>query len=534
MTKEELIAKLSDLEWEDFEVKEAKGEVPKSAWETVSAFANTAGGWLVFGVKQSCSVFQVVQMTNPEKIEQDFLATLRGGQKFNTIINPTCTKYSVDDQTVLAFYIPVSASKPVYYNTQSNTYIRRGSADQKATQAEIDAMYRDQTFGTKTSELAIGSSYKDLKDKSIREYRDYMSRFNISVSYNRMELDEFLVKMRVLDRETQQCTFAGLLFFGQREAVEKYFADFRIDVLEIPGTSYTDASSRYTFRLSEDDYENLWEAYFECMKRLRKEVDVEFKLNPEGFGEELSPGLLAVREALVNMLMHADYFAPACPRVRIFNNHIEYYNPGGLPKPLKELKGNDLSIPRNPILAKLFRMVKLAENAGYGFDKIDDNWKDYNGTVPDYILSFDSTIVNLITVSGESDVQNDGEHSERLRRDYGEISESIHHELGTLRSRLAVASELTIEYLQGNYGVFTGYLRDKYGINTLHFADKERALFILILIDAYPQITREQIAQVLGVSLSTIEKTMRELKKDVPIKLIGASKTGKWIIEKRQ
>jgi predicted HTH transcriptional regulator len=533
MTKDELIAKLSDLEWEDFEVKEAKGEVPKSAWETVSAFSNTAGGWLVFGVKQTGPTFEVVKMTNPEKIEQDFLGVLRGAQKFNTLINPTCARYEMEGEVVLAFYIPVSPNKPVYFNTQSNTYIRRGSADQKATQAEIDAMYRDQTFGTKSSELAVGTGLADLKEKSIREYRDYMSRFNPSVSYNRMELDDFLVKMRIIDRESRQCTFAGLLFFGNRESVEKFFADFRIDLIEVPGTSYEDASSRYTFRLTEDDYENLWEAYFECFKRLRKEVDVEFKISSEGFGEELSPGLLAVREALVNMLMHADYFAPACPRVRIFTNHIEYYNPGGLPKPLKELKGNDLSIPRNPILAKLFRMVKLAENAGFGFDKIDSNWKEYNSTEPNYVLSFDSTTVNLTTLSGDSVAQNNGESSERFRRDFGEISERIYNELGTLRSRLSVAPQLTIEYLQDNYGIITGYLRDKYGVDSAYLEEKERELFILILIDAYPQITRDQIAQVLGVSLSTIEKTMRELKKDVPIKLIGAPKTGKWIIEKR-
>ena len=50
MIKEELIAKLNDIEWEDFEVKEARSEVPKSVWGTVSAFSNTAGGWLIFGV----------------------------------------------------------------------------------------------------------------------------------------------------------------------------------------------------------------------------------------------------------------------------------------------------------------------------------------------------------------------------------------------------------------------------------------------------------------------------------------------------
>ena len=69
----------------------------------------------------------------------------------------------------------------------------------------------------------------------------------------------------------------------------------------------------------------------------------------------------------------------------------------GLPKPLEELKGKDLSIPRNPILAKLFRMVKLAENAGYGLDNIEHNWNEYNGTSVHYLIDFDSTIVNLRT-----------------------------------------------------------------------------------------------------------------------------------------
>ena len=96
MTKDELIQKLSDLEWEDFEVKSAKGEIPKDAWETVSAFSNTSGGWLIFGVKQTGKKFEIQGVNNPEKIEQDFLNTIRGG-KFNVFVATRQAKHTIDE-----------------------------------------------------------------------------------------------------------------------------------------------------------------------------------------------------------------------------------------------------------------------------------------------------------------------------------------------------------------------------------------------------------------------------------------------------
>ena len=388
MNKEKLIQKISNLEWEDFEVKTAKSALPKSVWETVSAFSNTTGGWLILGVEHKGKQYTITGVDNAEKLEQDFLNTLRG-TKFNVFVATSQELLSVDRKNLLAFYIPVHKNKPVYYNNQSNAFIRRDSSDQRATAEEIDSMLRDRAFGTKTTEIAPNTSRASLSKVSLSRYRDYMSRFNPSAGYNRFDESEFLQKLRILDGDN--CTYAGLLMLGKRDVIEKHFPDFRVDLLEIPGRSYSDAKQRYTFRIEEQ--ENLWEYYFECFTKLKKKVDVQFSLTAEGFGQELSPGLEAILEALVNLLMHTDHFSPAAPRIRVFADRIEFYNPGGLPKPFEELKNKDISLPRNPVLAKLFRMVKLAENAGFGFDKMNDNWLLYNKTEPEYQIEFDSILL---------------------------------------------------------------------------------------------------------------------------------------------
>lgn len=219
----------------------------------------------------------------------------------------------------------------------------------------------------------------------------------------------------------------------------------------------------------------------------RKVVDVEFKVSSEGFGEELSPGLMAMREALVNLLMHADYFSPAYSRIRIFNNRIEFFNPGGLPKPIEELKEKDLSMPRNPIISKLFRMVRLAENAGFGFDKIDSNWKKYNDTEPIYDISFDSTIIKLITqVVEESNETMSEELSEECRKNFGRMTEE----------------------LQSNFG------------------DGVQSTYLLIAKN--PEITAVELAIKLNVSERTIRRNIKKLFDNKLIIRIGSKKKGSW------
>ena len=102
MTKEELIGRLQDIEWDDFEVKEAKSALPKNIWETVSAFANTSGGWIVLGIKQNGKVFEIQGVENIEKLEQDFAGAVRS-QKFNIRLS-----FSINNVATISGYSGLS------------------------------------------------------------------------------------------------------------------------------------------------------------------------------------------------------------------------------------------------------------------------------------------------------------------------------------------------------------------------------------------------------------------------------------------
>ena len=79
MTREELLDRIQKYEWSDIEFKQAQRGVSQDAYETVSAFANTAGGWLVFGVRETDGALDVVGVVEVDKVQNDFLSTLRSG-----------------------------------------------------------------------------------------------------------------------------------------------------------------------------------------------------------------------------------------------------------------------------------------------------------------------------------------------------------------------------------------------------------------------------------------------------------------------
>ena len=144
MTREELLDRLQKYEWSDIEFKKARSGVPENAYETVSAFANTAGGWLVFGVQEAGRDLDVVGVLEVDKVQNDFLSTLRTGDKLNRVIKVAEDAHEVDGKTLLVFHVPESPrqDKPIFLRGDiRRSFIRRGLAMSAARWGRSNASF---------------------------------------------------------------------------------------------------------------------------------------------------------------------------------------------------------------------------------------------------------------------------------------------------------------------------------------------------------------------------------------------------------
>lgn len=475
MTKEDLLHRLSEIEWDDFEAKEAQDKLPDNVWETVSAFSNTSGGWIVFGIKQKGKRFEVQGVNNGEKTESDFLNILRNGQKFNTKIYPKAIKHEIDGKLVLAFFIESSPRKPIYYGNPINTFVRSGSGDRRADESEINAMLRDQAFGTKSEEAVKGTSLDDIKADSLATYRQRILNFHSEFLYKDLPHEEFCNAIGITS--DGMLTYGGLLMFGKRESVQRYVSNFWIDYLEIPGTTISNATARYTYRMPELD--NLWDYYQALIQRLRLHVDAPFTAGPDGFAPDDNSQLFALREGLVNMEAHADYFSPMHCTIRVFDDRIEFQNPGRFMRDMNTLREIIKSNPRNPSIIKFFRYAKLGENAGYGIHKMI-GWEQLTGKKVTFDTDYNSSTVTY------------------YRPKVGATNGG---------STTSVTTPVTTPVID---------------------VDEK----IMQIVRSTPNITRAEIGKICGMTVDGVKYHINKLKKAGRLEWKGNSRTGRWIIKK--
>ena len=139
----------------DIECKKAESSVPKSVYESYSAFANTKGGYIILGIREDKTKanpeerFVLQGIENPEKQREDFWNTINGSKVNVNILNDE-NVYVVEENgiSLIIIYVPRAEfnMRPVYVgeNPYKGTYKRNHEGDYHATEHEIRGMIRDQ------------------------------------------------------------------------------------------------------------------------------------------------------------------------------------------------------------------------------------------------------------------------------------------------------------------------------------------------------------------------------------------------------
>ena len=226
MTREELVARIKAYEWVDFECKKARADIPKDAYSTVSAFSNTQGGWLLFGISENAGRLAItgVDPRAFDRMQGAFLSTLRGGQKFNHIVHADAHVYELEGKRILAFHIHElnRRQKPLYLNGNPwQAYIRRGARDEKVTDHELQRFLRDSAPRPWDSDtLPDTDPATHLDSATVRRYQDQFYRRHpdrqpINDPLKFLEEWNFLA----LNAGRTMLTNAAVLLFGTDRAV---------------------------------------------------------------------------------------------------------------------------------------------------------------------------------------------------------------------------------------------------------------------------------------------------------------------------
>lgn len=383
----DLLGRTTGHEDAEIECKRAAGGLPKDLWETLSAFANTKGGRIVLGIDEK-SGFAVEGVPNIDSREKEFWDLLRNPEK---VSRPVCdlddvAVEQVDGRSLLVIRVPQASRKdrPVYINGNPyrGTYLRRHSGDYRCNEAEVKLMIREADSSTADTTVWPAFDIDDLDRAALTNYRNRFQTRDPTSPWNGYDDWKFLKAISGLRRDRSKnkevLTTAGLLMFGLPESVREIRPRHLIDYRQLP--EHTNLQERWIERITWE--EHLFGAFFKIYPRLTADLPTPFQLK-DGVRMEEGPVHVALREALVNLLVHADYAEREPSLILRSPESYLFRNPGSSRVPEDDMLVGNRSDPRNPTLARMFRMVGLAEEAGTGIPKIVQAWRELGLQLPE-------------------------------------------------------------------------------------------------------------------------------------------------------
>ena len=361
------------------EVKAANGGLPGSLWETYSSFANSYGGCIVCGVvERKDGSWKTTGLKDLPKIKKEFWDTIHNKRKVSLCLidEAAVNEYVVGDDIVLVIHVPRASrtQKPVYINNDvfGATFRRDHEGDYHCTEAEVRAMIRDAE--EESPDQRVLDRKLDFNRETVKAYR---TRYNIrheGSAWTELSDEDFLVQIGAADDEDGlHPTAAGLLMFGTERRITKVFPEYFLDYRE-----HMDPNIRWTDRIYSQEPEwsgNVFDFYSRVSAKLLLDLKKPFKLVDQVRVDETAQHD-AVREALVNCLVNADYYQGWNVIIKKYPDKIVMENPGTIIIGKKRMLKGGISQPRNKILFKMFNLIGLGEHAGSGVPDIFHAWKE--------------------------------------------------------------------------------------------------------------------------------------------------------------
>ncbi len=377
------LAEACDLECKAAQGREGKGELPDDFWKSYSAMANADGGVILLGVQEKPrGRFKALGLGDIERVRKALWDNLHNRKQIsvNLLTEADVESIEVDGKTVVRIRVPRATRqlRPVHVgsNPFGGTYLRRYEGDYAVDEEVVRRLLAERVEDSRDERVLKGFDFSDLDMDTVAAYRNRFAAVRPGHVWTDLPLPEFLERVGAWGKNRDEgypgLRLAGLLMFGRAEVIRDALPHYMVDFQE---RSEARAEKRWIDRLVPDGSwsGNVYDFFRKVYQRLTADLKVPFQLQ-EGQRRDDTPVHEALREALVNTLIHADYSGRASVLVVKRPDMFGFRNPGRMriPPALAVLGGN--SDCRNRRLQTLFQLVGYGDHAGSGLPKIYKNW----------------------------------------------------------------------------------------------------------------------------------------------------------------
>ena len=358
-------------------ILEFKREIPQKdqILKTIIGFCNQNGGKLVIGVADNGLIVGISPATAFDAVESFGKSIYDASEP---PILPRIYTQTIGDKTLLVVEVSSGTNKPYYRKSEGlerGTYIRLGSMTLRATIDLIDEL-KWQSRGKQFDMMPVyKSTENDLEIGLISDFlksRKIKKEAKIS---NELLLSYYLI---VQEHAHIYATTAGILLFGKNP--QHYFTEAMIICSHFKGNEGREALASID---CEGTLFNQFErAYDFIVSRLSK----SFIINGPKREETLEIPQKAIREALLNMIVHRNYHQKSPSKIAIYENRIEFFSPGTFFGPLDSQNLQlGLSFIRNAAICKAFREAEYIEKMGSGIITIFKTYEERKLKTPSII-----------------------------------------------------------------------------------------------------------------------------------------------------